>query len=41
MILHYDTKEYVRRIVIKWLPVVSYDGEARGCRIKSFRLGER
>jgi hypothetical protein len=39
MILYYDTKEYMRRHVVSWLPPISHEDGERQCRIKSFRLG--
>ena len=40
MILCYDTEEYVTRDTVCWLPDISHDGGARGCRMKSFRFRE-
>jgi hypothetical protein len=40
MILYYNTEGYIRRIVVKWLPLIFHVGGERGCRMKSFRFGE-
>ena len=40
MILYYDMKGHVRRVVVKWLPFISNGGRAEPLRVKSIRFGE-
>jgi hypothetical protein len=41
MILYYDTKEYMRRDMVCWQPLVFQAGGERRCRMKSFLFGGR
>jgi hypothetical protein len=38
MILYYNTEEYMRRNVVKWLPQISHYGRPSEYRLKSFQL---
>ena len=41
MILCYDTEGHVKRIVVKWQPLISNGGRAEPLRMKSCRFGGR